>query len=86
VTGYGIRVAEFEEHPSKPATWRDDRMLVHPEAEHADCTVWAAVQPPAPAGLRWEGLLARRSGPDRATVCSVPFWLYGLRSGFRSVA
>jgi hypothetical protein len=74
-------VAEYEEHPSKASAWRDGRFVVLPEAEQAGSTVWAAVETESPDSVRWEGLLARRLPGERASVCSIPFWLYDLNLG-----
>ena len=72
---------EYEEHPSKPASWRAGQMVVLPQTDCDACTVWASAERDTDGALRWEGLLARRLGADRAQICSVPFWLYGLNLG-----
>jgi hypothetical protein len=71
-------VAEFFEHPSRVAAWRDGRFVVHPDAAAEDCTVWFGV-PDGP--VTWEGLLARRTGPGTARICAVPLYLYDLHLG-----
>jgi hypothetical protein len=74
-------VDKFEEHPSRASSWRDGRLVVLPEAETADSTVWFATQADAGGEALWEGLLARRTGDDRARVCAVSFWLYDVNLG-----
>jgi hypothetical protein len=74
-------VADFREHPSKVAAWRDGRFVVHPDAAAADCTIWFGIEPDEPGQVQWEGLLGLRLGEDRARVCAVPFWLYNLNLG-----
>jgi hypothetical protein len=67
--------------PSKVTAWRDGRLVVHPDAERADCTVWLSVADGSGPELGWEGMLARRVGTDRARVCAMPFWIYDLNLG-----
>lgn len=78
---YARVMSEFEEHPSRVATWRDGRFVVLPDAVEEDCTVWFPVDRGRDHAIAWEGLLARRTGPDRAVVCAVPFWLYDVNLG-----
>jgi hypothetical protein len=74
-------VTEYDEHPSKASAWRDGRFVVLPDAESADCTVWVGAEQHSEGAVKWEGLLARRLGPDRARICAVPFWVYDLNLG-----
>lgn len=74
-------MVEHDEHPSKTAAWRDGEFVVLPDAESEDCTIWVAVEEHSGGTVKWEGLLARRLGHDRARVCAVPFWVYDLNLG-----
>jgi hypothetical protein len=74
-------VPRYEEHPSKASSWRDGQFVVLPDAEAADTTVWFGANAEADGEPLWEGLLAKRTGSDRARVCAVPFWLYDLNLG-----
>jgi Domain of unknown function (DUF4265) len=74
-------VADFEEHPSKVAAWRNGHFIVLPDAAGVDCTIWFGIAPDESGEVRWEGLLGRRLGEDHALVCAVPFWLYDLNLG-----
>jgi hypothetical protein len=72
---------EYEVHPSKASAWREGRFIVLPDAEREDCTVWVGVEADSSQSVKWEGLLARRLGADRARICAVPFWVYDLNLG-----
>jgi hypothetical protein len=74
-------VGEYEEHPSTAASWRDGQFVVFPDAEAADLTVWFGAKVGAGGDVFWEGLLAKRTGSDRARVCGVPFWVYDVNLG-----
>lgn len=74
-------MVEYDEHPSKASALRDGRLVVLPDAEAEDCTVWFSAERASSGSVKWEGLLARRLGPDRARLCAIPFWLYDLNLG-----
>lgn len=69
---------EFDEHPSRASSWRDGAFVVHPDALQEDTTVWFPVGEATDGRIVWEGLLARSTGPGRARICAVPFWVPAL--------
>jgi hypothetical protein len=50
-------------------------------SETDDCTVWDAAERDPSGSVRWEGLVARRLGPDRARLCATPSSVYDLNLG-----
>jgi hypothetical protein len=71
----------YLEHPCKVSRWRGDAFEVLPDADAADVTVWFAVEPAVDGGTVWEGLLGRRTAPDRAVVAGIPVFSYDLSLG-----
>lgn len=69
------------EHPSKASRWANGRLFVHPDAEQEDATVWVQFDDDADSEPLWEGLLARRLGPDRVRLCAVRAYAYDLDLG-----
>jgi hypothetical protein len=74
-------MAKHREHPHKASSWRDGKLVVHPDAAAEDCTVWFASAPDEGGEIEWEGLLARRLAEDRARICAVPIWAYDVNLG-----
>ena len=66
-------MAEYREHPGRPVRLEDDTLVVLGEGE---LTLWFYLEDEG-----WEGLLARRLAPDRARVCAVPVFAYGVNLG-----
>lgn len=73
-------MADYREHPSKPASWQNGQFVVSPEAERADCTVWFAFDTDGD-DPSWEGLLATAGDDETVTVRSIPFFVYDLALG-----
>lgn len=67
-------MAEYREHPGKPVRRAGDDLMVLGEGQE---TVWFYLD----AEDGWEGLLARRLEGDRARVCAVPVFAYGVGLG-----
>jgi hypothetical protein len=69
-------VTHYDEHPSRASGFRDDELVVHPDAAESDCTVWFSYEPE-----HWEGLLAVRVGAGRVRVSGVPYWVSDVNLG-----
>lgn len=74
-------MARHREHPTPTGVWRGERLVPLEEALGSDLTVWLALEVGGEMGPIWEGLAARRTGPDRAVLRAVPIFAYDINYG-----
>lgn len=64
---------DYREHPGKPVRLQGEAVAV---LDAGDTTAWFYLDEDG-----WEGLRARRLGPDMARVAAVPVFAYGIALG-----